>query len=232
MNLATRIASIALGLASFATPVSAQDLSTYRDFRLGTSLASVAAQTTTNPIDVRSIHRRPAVIDELVWRPRNDAAASRATLADPVEDIVFSFYNDALFRIVVTYGRQRVEGLTDRDIVDSLTAIYGPSTIPDATISSTRLSERYRGDADQVLARWEDAAYSIDLIRPSYESTFALVIYSRSLDLAAKEAIDEALRLDRQEAPAREIEKRKQEDADAEAAADKARRVNRPAFRP
>jgi len=231
MDGATRFATLGTGLVVLTTAVSAQDLSVYRDFSFGMNLASVAAQTTTNPSDLQRVHQRPAVIDELVWRPRAEAAAP-AGHVDPVEEIVFSFYDDALFRVVITYGRRQVEGLTEQDIVDGISSVYGPASTPEATVNASRLSQRYRGDGDGVLARWEDAAHSLDLIRPSYGSTFAIVMYSKPLDAAAGEAVIEALRLDRLEAPAREIERRQQADADAEAAADKARRLNQPAFRP
>ena len=49
---------------------SAGDLSKYRNFQLGTDLSTVAKQTGVNPSEAKVIHRRPALIQELEWRPQ------------------------------------------------------------------------------------------------------------------------------------------------------------------
>jgi hypothetical protein len=103
---------------------------------------------------------------------------------------------------------------------------------PGATINSAPFSQRYRVDTDKLLGRWESAEYSLDLIRASYGATFAIVMYSKRLDAAAQTAVSEALRLDRQVAPAREIERQTQVAAEARATEDEARRLNQRAFRP
>ncbi len=43
--------------------------SKYRTFRFGTNLPPVAKQAGANPSEVKIIHRRPALIQELEWRP-------------------------------------------------------------------------------------------------------------------------------------------------------------------
>ena len=43
---------------------------------------------------------------------------------DPVQDVVFSFYNDQLFRIVVNYDSDRTLGLTDTDLIEALSAVW------------------------------------------------------------------------------------------------------------
>jgi hypothetical protein len=52
------------------------------------------------------------------------------------------------------------------------------------------------------------------------------------LDALARTAIVEAIRLDEQEAPQREIERQKKQDVEDRAAQEKARLVNKVAFRP
>src|SRR5712692_7547861 len=97
-----------------ADPVSApliyaQDLSRYRAFQFGMNLLAVAKQADMNPSEARTIHERPAVIQELEWRvPRS---LSSSPEADPVSEVLFSFYNGDLFRIVVNYDQYRTEGL-------------------------------------------------------------------------------------------------------------------------
>src|SRR5689334_13105626 len=76
---------------------SAQDLSRYRAYALESSLASVVASSGARATDAKTLHERPATIQELQWRA--PYLGSRDTLADPVRAITFSFYNDALYRV-------------------------------------------------------------------------------------------------------------------------------------
>jgi hypothetical protein len=59
-----------------------------------------------------------------------------------------------------------------------------------------------------------------------------MVVYSKRLDDLAQAAIVESVRLDKQEAPQREINSRKKKDEANRAKQEKARGVNKPPFRP
>ena len=59
-----------------------------------------------------------------------------------------------------------------------------------------------------------------------------MVLYSKRLDALAQAAIVEAVRLDVQEAPQRELEKQKKREEEERLVLDKARSVNKPNFRP
>src|SRR5256884_2060490 len=109
-----------------------QDLSKYREFELGTNLLAVAKQANMKPSEARAIHQRPAVIQELEWRPPRSFNSSPEV--DPVKEVLFSFYNGELFRMLVTYDQYRTQGLTDEDMVEAISAIYGTATRPAATI--------------------------------------------------------------------------------------------------
>jgi hypothetical protein len=57
-------------LAMLSMPViHAQDLSGYRGFQLGMSLAAAAKQAEIKPSEAKVIYQRPADIQELEWRP-------------------------------------------------------------------------------------------------------------------------------------------------------------------
>ena len=86
----------------------AQDLSRYREFQLGMNLLAVANQIDVRPSEVRVVHRRPAVIQELEWWPQHSLAASSE--ANSVNEVLFSFYNGELFRMVISYDRDRTKG--------------------------------------------------------------------------------------------------------------------------
>src|SRR5579864_9312234 len=104
----------------------AEDLSKYRQFSFGMSLTRVLERTDQKIADVKVIHGRPALIQELTWWPPNLPGASFQ--ADPVEQILLSFYNGELYKISVTYDRASTEGLTAEDMVKSIAAKYGPAT--------------------------------------------------------------------------------------------------------
>jgi hypothetical protein len=205
------------------------DLSRYREFRFGMNLLAVAKQAEMQPSEARVIHQRPAVIQELEWRPQRSLAYSPQ--ADPVQGVLFSFYNGDLFRIVVNYDQIRTEGLTDEDMVEAISAKYGTATQPAAKVILFSSSQVYN-DSENVIARWEDSQYSFNLFRSSYQPTFGMLVFSKRLDPLARAAIAEAIRLDEQEAPQREMERQKKQDEENRAEQEKARPVNKAAFRP
>jgi hypothetical protein len=83
-----------------------------------------------------------------------------------------------------------------------------------------------------VVARWEDAVSVLTLTRGTYPPELQLILISKALNASARSAIKEALLLDAQEAPIRALDLRKKEAADARVAGQKARVVNKAAFRP
>src|SRR2546425_580771 len=111
----------------FAAPLlRAQDLSKYRHFTLGMSLTKVLERTEQRVADVKVVHGRPALMRELTWWPPNLPGISHQS--DTVEQILFSFYNGELYKISVTYDRTSTEGLTEEDMMKSISAKYGPTT--------------------------------------------------------------------------------------------------------
>jgi hypothetical protein len=226
----TRSSVISIVLAALSMPlVYAQDLSGYRGFQLGMNLPAVAKQADMKPSEAKVIYQRPAVIRELEWRPQSSYSSSAQ--GDPVEEVLFSFYNGELYRIVVIYDQQRTEGLTDQDLIEVISAKYGTPTTPVAKIISSSPSQAY-SDSEKVIARWEDSQYSFNLFRFSYRLTPGMLVFSKQLDALAQVAIVEALRLNKLEAPQREIDRQKQVDDEKQAAGQKVRPVNKANFRP
>jgi len=54
--------------------INTPDLSRYREFQFGMNLLAVAKQAEMQPSEARVIHQRPAVIQELEWRPQRSLA--------------------------------------------------------------------------------------------------------------------------------------------------------------
>jgi len=202
----------------------AQDLSKYRHFTLGMSMTRVLERTGQKVADVRLIHGRPMLIQELTWWPPNLPGASFRS--DTVEQILFSFYNGGLYKISVTYDRASTEGLTAKDMMKSISAKYGPPTNVAVEVDPAT-NERY--DVKQrPVASWEDSQYSFDLVRSSFSDVFGLVIYSKRVNAAAELAIAEGVRQDEQEGPKREAERQKKETADLEVTRQKNQKIFRP----
>jgi hypothetical protein len=200
-----------------------QDLSKYRHFTFGMSLTRVLERTDQKMADVKAIHSRSALIQELTWWPPNLPGTSFRS--DAVEQILFSFYNAELYKISVTYDRSSTEGLTVEDMVKSISAKYGPPTnIPLEIDSAT--NDRY--DVKQKLvASWEDSQYSFKLVRSSYSDEFELVIYFKQLNTEAEDALAEAVKLEKQEEPQREAERQKKHTDDLEATRQKNQKIFR-----
>jgi hypothetical protein len=206
----------------------ARDLSTYREFHFGMDLAATAEQAGLNVAKAKVIHQRPAVIQELAWRPQLTVDFSRQ--GDPVRSVLFSFYNGQLFQILVVYDRYRTEGLSAEDVIEAISAEYGPATQPAAEVTFS--SSQVYNNKELVIARWEDSLYSFNLFRSAFQPTFGMVGFSKRLDVLARAAIADAIRLDEQEAPQLEIDRQKKQEGKERAGREKARLANKPNFRP
>jgi len=210
---------VALSLILLSAPmISGQDLSKYRTFSLRTSLAELSKQVGPYSHYTTLIHQRPAAIQELTFWTLH---SSRSPVgAYPVSQVLFSFYNGELYRIVVTYDRDDTEGLTDDDMVQAVSARYGTATrlypevnffpanyldgSTDKVIPFLPTSDPYRS-ADRLIARWEDSQNSVNLFRSISRNSFGLAISSKRLDAQAEAAIFEFEKIEKQEAPRLEI---------------------------
>ena len=202
----------------------AQELSKYRHFTLGMNLAKLLERTNQRIDDVKMIHNRPALIQELTWWPPN--VPGTPLRSDSVEQILFSFYNGELYKISVSYDSRSMEGLTEEDMVKSISAKYGQATIVAPEIDSA--TNAGYGTKQNPVASWEDAQYSVNLVRSSFSDILGLVVSSKRTNAQADVAIAEAVKLDEQEGPKREAERQKKQMDDLEVA----RQKNQKSFRP
>src|SRR5688572_15402008 len=129
MYVARALAVLAFSAVLSNGPVNAQDFSRYRFFQLGSSLSSVAQAANMGPSDARVIHQRPALIQELDWRPQYHPLSTRISM-DPVLEVALTFYNDQLFRITITYDRSRTDGMTNADVIEAVSGTYGLAAVP------------------------------------------------------------------------------------------------------
>ena len=161
----------------------------------------------------------------------------------PVSQILFNFYNGELYRIVVTYEQDATAGLTEDDMVQAMSIQYGTTaraatevnffptnnldSSMDKVISFLPTSDPYRS-ADSLIARWDDPQNSVSLFR-SHRTVFLLAtVLSKRLDAQAERAISETETFDKEQAPRKEVDRKKKEVDDLEVT----RLANQKTFRP
>jgi hypothetical protein len=221
-----------LGVVLGATLVHGQARADYREFALGNPVTRVLELTHLSKSDVTAIHAQPALLQELRWRPPYLAARTNELSKDPVQQMLFSFVDDQLFKITIDYDQARTEGMTDSDMIAALSPLYGSSREPLAPTTPSDPASHVSLDAKTVVARWENGDIVVVLWRNSFTAGLQLVVTSERLDSLARVAGVEAVRLEAAAAPARDLARRQRDADELRAAKDKARTANKAAFRP
>ncbi len=202
-----------------ASLVSAQDLSKYRQFSLGASLTDVSKQIDQRPAQATTIQQDPAAIQQMEWWP---VALNFLTKREPVQKVIFTFYNRALYKIVAIYDNEATAGLTDADMIRAISANYGPE------IKAAASTEDMSHDAKKLVGQWEDEKYSVSLSRDSFLNAFQLVVLAKQTSERADASLADAAAQERADAPQKEIDRGKKAADDLETV----RQANLKAFRP
>lgn len=190
----------------------AQDIAKYRAFSLGMSVVNVLKLSDQKLEDVKTIHARPMLLQELSWWP--PGTPGHSSQYDGVEQILFAFSNGELYKMSVTYSRSSTEGLTAPDMVKSISVKYGPATSVESEIDPAMNGEYNLKPGP--LASWKDSKYSFDLVRTSLSDRFGLVIYSQQVNADVELATAESVKLEEQERPEKEASAKKKEADDLE----------------
>jgi hypothetical protein len=224
MKMTRRVLIALVMTLLFAPLIHGQDLSRYRKFSLGTSLANLSKQVGPYSQETTLAHQRPAVIQEVTFWPLSPSRS--AVGLEPVSQILFSFYNGELYRILVTYDRDAIQGLTDDDMVKAISARYGTATryYPEINFPTNDVY----APTHEVIARWQDSQSSVNLFRSSLSDGFELLIFSKQVNAQAEDAIAVSVKLDKQEAPQMEMARQQKEANDLEVAREKNKKVFRP----
>jgi hypothetical protein len=223
--LLTRSALVVI-FGAITPAVLGENLSRYREFQLGTDLATIAKQTGASATQAAVVHSRPALIQALSWRPQPLGPSSKAESA---QEVVFSFYDGILSGIVVNYDRYETEGLTPDDMVEALSGIYGVAVKSGAPAKAVNGSS---GGEEELLARWEDPQHRVELVRYPYGARYKLMAVLKRLEAPIQAAILDAKRIDHEEAPQRNAARLATEQDAAKAKLEKARVANKAKFRP
>ena len=181
MTGATRTVLATFLLALCASEGTAQDRLRYRTYALGDDMASVSLQTGL-PL---SAHGRPGASDavqELRWEARY---VRRGTVpeGDPVRRLIFSFYGDRLFRIVIDYASDRTAGMTEGDMVGAVSKMFGtPTRRVDTPAAEGAVDGRPPAG---VVAQWIDGDESVALLTLQDGTTFRMIVSSARIEALA-----------------------------------------------
>lgn len=190
----------------------AQDLSKYRNFSFEMTVADISKQIDQKPANAAVLYERPALIQELTWLPPQPYNTSGP--AEPVDQILFSFYNGALYRMLVNYENSATKGLNEDDMIRVVSAKYGLATRPVGAVVNFPTNPSYH-TTEKVIARWENSQYSLNLVR-SYTDTFAIVMFTKQVDAQAGISIAESVKLEQEEGPQKEAARAKKDADDLE----------------
>jgi hypothetical protein len=131
--------------------------------------------------------------------------------------------------MMVAYDSEHTGGLTDTDMTEALSAIYGPVSTP---VAKEMVFNSGYSNTVRVIAQWNDTKSLLSLVGFSYGRGYGVIVSSTSSQTLARRAMVESERLDRVEAPKRALDQRAKQAADDEASDEKLRMSNKPGFRP
>jgi hypothetical protein len=171
--------------ASAVSLLAAQTPLRYRTYEMGDDLRTIAQQIGVPSPPGLVVPRPLGVVEELRWRAEY-VRRGTAPSGDPVARLVFSFYEDQLFRIVIDYAPDRTEGMTEADLVAAVSKVYGPpakrSQPPDRVGSHPQLAD------DVVIAQWTGSTDQVALLTVPGQSAFRMIVSSSRLEALARAA--------------------------------------------
>jgi hypothetical protein len=177
------VAIAALVLAASATMSAAQGRPHYRTYAMGDSLQAISRQIGQPVMDATTTPALLGAVQELRWHARF-ARRGTAPVGDPVDRLVFSFYEHRLFRIVIDYAPDRTEGMTEGDMVAAVSALYGSPRR--RTLATTEEVQAPARPVETVIAQWISGDQSVVLLALQGRTAFRVIVVSSALQTLAR----------------------------------------------
>ena len=180
-----RVALTLLCSAMSASLLGAQVRPHYRAFQMGDDVLTISRQLGMPSPASTLIPPALGAVEELRWRSqyiRRGVASS----SDPVAQLVFSFFENKLFRIVIDYASDRTEGMTEADVVAAVSRIYGAPA--KRTYPPSPVGLHPQRPADSVVAQWTDTGHRVALLAVQDQTAFRLIVSSVPLEALARAA--------------------------------------------
>jgi hypothetical protein len=182
---ARRVVLALLCSATSASLLGAQGRPYYRTYQMGADVLTISRQlgvpSPATPLTLPAL----GALEELRWRSQY-VRRGVAPSSDPVAQLVFSFFENQLFRIVIDYGSDRTEGMTEADVVAAVSRIYGAPA--KRTHPPSPVGLRPQRPADSVVAQWTDGGYQVALLAVQDQTAFRMIVTSTPLEALARAA--------------------------------------------
>jgi hypothetical protein len=217
-------------VASSASLAGAQTRAHYRTYQMGDDLLTVSRGVPSAPVTLAP--GRPGSVQDLTWRAQY-VRRGVARSDDSVAQLVFSFYEDQLFRIVIDYAPDRTEGMTEADMVAAVSEVYGPPTRRTRPTGQTGVQPQRLEDT--VIAEWATSAHHVSLLTVSGltvngQAGFRMIVASVPLEALARAAGARDAPADSQDRASTEAGRRHADAEKAAPARETTRRANIASF--
>jgi len=180
-----RVVLTLLCSAMSASQLGAQGHPRYRTYQMGDDVLTISRQLgVPAPAGLLMPPGLGAVV-ELRWRSQY-VRRGVAPSSDPVASLVFSFFENQLFRIVIDYAPDRTEGMTESDVVAAVSKIYG--TPAKRTHPPSPVGLRPQRPVDNVVAQWTDGEHRVALLAVQDQRAFRMIVASAPLEALARAA--------------------------------------------
>ena len=180
-----RVVLTLLFSAMSASQLGAQGHPRYRTYQMGDDVLTISQQLgVPAPAGLLMPPGLGAVV-ELRWRSQY-VRRGVAPSSDPVASLVFSFFENQLFRIVIDYAPDRTEGMTEADVVAAVSRIYGAPA--KRTHPPSPVGLRPQRPADSVVAQWTDGEHQVALLAVQDYTAFRMIVSSAPLEALARAA--------------------------------------------
>ena len=180
-----RVVLTLLCSAMSASLLGAQGRPHYRAYQMGDDVLTISRQLGVPSPAGTLMPPALGAVEELRWRPQY-VRRGVAPSSDPVARLVFSFFENQLFRIVIDYASARTEGMTEADVVAAVSKVYGAPAR--RTHPPSPVGLRPQRPADSVVAQWTDGGHQVALLAAQDQIAFRLIVSSAPLEAFARAA--------------------------------------------
>ncbi len=198
--------------------------SRYRGVALGDSISTAVERLAIVEPVIKVLYEHPSLVQELTWRPHRFISGVAVT-PDPLGELVLTFMDGRLVRMIATYDRDRTEGLSDADFVELLNATYGLARIP------TRTTSVSRAEPKRTIGTWGDDEAVVRLWGEDHPRRVGLAITSPG-DAALQAALANGMIAEREAAPRRELVRQTAAAAALKERDERTRLANKANFKP
>ena len=183
MTSVHRLVAVSLFVAASSVSLfGAQTRTFYRTYRMGDDQLTISRQIGV-PSAPGTMAGSPGTVQDLKWRSQY-AHRGDARPGDPVARLVFSFYEDQLFRIVIDYSPARTQGMTEADMVAAVSRVYGlpaKRSDPPDPVGLEPLRP-----VDSVVAQWSNDESRVALLALHGRTAFRMIVASTPLETRAR----------------------------------------------